>query len=142
MPVPSSYTEGTLATFCENVLGAVADVLELSALAGDFAEAVNSALLEYGTTDISTITGSENIRKLRMLAAVEAWRTAVTECSGDFDLSAGGASYKRSQVHAQALKSLELALQAAQEFISGYEVGTGELVWKQDPYQYRPDDER
>ena len=142
MSIPASYTEGTLASYCEDVLGALAVVLELTAAGGDFAEAVNSALLEYGVTDISSITGSENIRKLRGLASVEAWRVAVTESAGDYDFSAGGASYHRSQVHKQALEGFKLADTAAQEFANNYEVGTGLLVWKQDPYQYRPDDER
>src|SRR5690349_20973513 len=112
MPVPSSYTEKPLAEYMHVKLGNVAKALDLHFPPdgpGDYAEAVTDALLAYGTEDVSAISGSTGIQKVRALAMVAAWRHVVTNFAALFDFSADGASYNRSQLFKQAKESLQLA---------------------------------
>lgn len=142
MSVPASYTESGLAQFMESTLAATAGVLSLAAADGDFDEAVNSVLLAYGQTDISQISGSSNIMKLRLLARVEAWRLALATVSGDFDFEADGGRYSRSQMHKQIKSNLTQAESDAMAYLPDYQVSAQDIVWTQDPYQWREDDER
>jgi hypothetical protein len=144
MTVPTSYTEQTLGQFMQARLGKVARVLQLTAGpndAGDFQEAVNDALLACGTEDISTITGMENIQKIRALALVAAWQYVVTNFVALYDFSADGASYDRSQLFKQAKEALQLAQQAALPYDSSYSAQIVEVDHIHDPYSYRPEEE-
>src|SRR5688500_72219 len=99
MAVPASYTEKTLAEFMHVSLGKTAKALAINFGpndAGDYAEAVNDALLAYGTNDIGTISGFANIMKLRALARVYAWQHVVNNFATLFDFSADGGQYSRS----------------------------------------------
>lgn len=143
MAAPASYTEDTLAQYMESVLGPVAGALAYTA-PDSYKEAVNEALLDYGADGIASITGRENIRKLRVLARVQVWRQVVAAVSGDFDFSADEGDYSRSQVQEMALKALEIAEQEAMALgaIPGYVVGIDAVKHIHDPYAYRPDEER
>lgn len=144
MAIPTSYTETTLGQYMQTMLGAVARALALNAGpndAGDFAEAVNDALLAYGTDDISTITGIASITKIRALARVTAWQFVVTNFSALYDFSADGSSYNRSQLFKQTKEALVLAEQAALPYDAAYAVQVTAIDHKQDPYAYRPEDE-
>src|SRR5512138_337717 len=116
MPIPASYTEKTLAEYMHAMLGKTAKALDLHFGpndAGDYVEAVNDALLAYGTEDIGAISGIRNIKKLRSLALVCAWQYVMNNFTALYDFSADGAKYDRSQMVANARKSLELAEAAA-----------------------------
>jgi hypothetical protein len=138
MPAPSVYTEAELAAYMHSVLGAVAAALGYTA-PGSYQEAVNETLLAYGVDDIADAT---DIRKLRMLARVQAWQLAANDTAGDMDFKAGSTSFSRSQVHEQVLKNLSEAQVDALCFDPSYQVESGSLDWIHDPYQYRPEDER
>lgn len=147
MAAPSSYTEITLGQYMHGVLGPVAaalDYTEPSADAGDYQNAVDEALLNYGADAIADVSGRENIRKLRALARVQVWRQVIAAVTGDFDFSADGGRYDRSQVHEMALKSLAIAEQEAMELgaLPGYVVGVDAVQHIHDPYRYVPDEER
>jgi hypothetical protein len=142
MSVPAIYTESTLAQYMEGTLGSTSGVLSMAAADGDFDEAVNSALLTYGQTDISQITGSDNIAKLRTLARLEAWRVALASAAGDFDFEADGGRYSRGQIHTRIVDNLARAEIDALVYLPGYQVGAQAITWTQDPYQWREDDER
>lgn len=147
MAAPTSYTEIALATYMHGILGPVAAALSYSAPAGDpgaYQNAVDEALLDYGADDISTISGRENIRKLRVQARVQVWRQVIAAVTGDFDFSADGGSYDRSQVHEMALKSLAIAEEEAMALgaLPGYVVGIDKVKHIHDPYAYVPDEER
>lgn len=144
MSIPAAYTEKTLGQYMQTLLGKVAGALALTAGpadAGDFAEAVNDALLAYGTSDISTITGLANITKLRALARVAAWQYVVTNFAALYDFSADGGSYSRSQLYKQAKESLALAQQAALPYDPLYQAQVIAVDQTHDPYTYRPEDE-
>jgi hypothetical protein len=144
MPVPNSYTEKTLGQYMQTMLGKVARVLELNAGpndAGDFVEAVNDALLVYGTEDISTISGIANLMKLRALARVAAWQYVMNNFAALYDFKADDSSYNRSQLFKQAKESLALAQQAALNYDPAYQVQVVAVDQTHDPYRYRPESE-
>lgn len=147
MTIPSSYTEKSLAEYMHSagVLGHVATVLGLAvgvSDAGSYAEAVNETLLVYGEDDITDITGSDNLRKLRGLARVQAWKMVVGNFAALYKFSADGGTYDRNQLFEQARKALEIAEADAIQWLPEYAVLTGKLDPIHDPYRYLPDDER
>jgi len=145
MPAPTSYSEDDLAAYMLQELGDVGQDLALSATAnatgdlGDFTEPVNDVLLDFGTDDITTISGSADIRGLRALAAVHAWRLARKRAAARYDQADGTQSLKRSQVFGMIDKNLSLAEDIAAAL--GYGSPASQLVIKvghihyvQDPY--------
>ena len=144
MAVPASYTEKTLAEFMHVSLGKTAKALAINfgpEDAGDYAEAVNDALLAYGTDNIATISGMANIQKLRVLARVHAWQYVVNNFAALYDFSADGGSYHRSQMFKQAKESLALAQLAALPYDPAYQVNVVAIDHTQNPYRYRPEEE-
>lgn len=106
MPIPSSYTEDSLALYMrDGVLKTIAGVLGLTGTA-DFAEAVTSAQLGYG---VSAIADATDIAKLRAWAAVAAWELAQTVAASDYRYSADGASFDRQQVFEHITTMLDAA---------------------------------
>jgi hypothetical protein len=144
MAVPASYTEKTLAQFVHVSLGRVAKALALNFGpndAGDYAEVINDTLLAYGTENIASITGVDNIQKLRTLAKAAAWQHVVNNFAALYDFSADGGQYSRSQMFKQAKESLELAQRAALPYDTAYQVKVVAIDHKQDPYRYLTEDE-
>jgi len=141
MPVPTSYTETTLADFMHDALGNVAGALGYSSPTS-YSEAVNDTLLAYGTDDISTISGQANIIKLRALSKVFAWRKAVGDLSSRYKFSADGGSYERQQMFENAKATLAMLEEAALVYDTNYAVITRKVDHIHDPYQVRNLDER
>ena len=133
MALPTSYTEVSLRTYIHDVLGAVADALDWNEGDRVLQEAAYETLFSYGTSDISTITGRANIRKLRCLARREAWRAVVTEVASDFDFMNEAGEIKRSQVFSQAQKAFAQANADALAYDDQYNV-TVETTTYSDPY--------
>jgi len=129
MAAPTSYTEQTLADFMLTCLQDVATQLGWTALA-DVQEAINETLLAYGVT---TIAGATDIRKLRALARREVWHQVASATAGDYDFTADGATYNRSQVHAQALQEFQAASADAGAF-EGFQVEATAVEYEHDPY--------
>lgn len=131
MPVPTAYTEDSLAAFMHAALRDVATALGWSVAAGDYDEPVTDALIAYGEDDIADAT---DIQKLRALARVAVWQAAVDATVGDYDFSADGGSYSRSQLHAQALARLAQAQQQAAAYMDDMLVGTATITHHNDPW--------
>ncbi len=112
MPIPTSYSEKTLAEYMHTMLGKTAKVLDLHFDPngpGDYAEAVNDTLLAYGTDDITTIGGISAIMKLRTLAKAFAWLYVVNNFVALYNFSADGGKYDRNQMYEAARKMYEAA---------------------------------
>jgi hypothetical protein len=110
MASPTSYTEIDLAVYMASIAGEIMTYLGWTAEENQVAEAVNETLLAYGTDDISTITESTNIRKLRAVARREIWRAIVNALASFIDYSApDGQALKESQLQTQAAAALALA---------------------------------
>jgi hypothetical protein len=142
VPVPIVYTEGTLAAFIHQVLGPVADALTWSVGAGSYDEIINETLFKAGQTDLSLIVTQEDIRKLRTLARLEAWRAVVDQSASDISFEADGGRYSREQFHKMAAENFAKAESAAAEYDDRYRVGLDRLDFKHDPYRYRDEENR
>lgn len=134
MALPASYTEQTLAAYMVGAIGRLAGVLSLDG--GDFFEAVNDTLLDYGVDDVGSAT---NIRKLRAIARYHAWRAAVAQATGLYDFQADDGRFSKKQVYDQALAGLALAeSDALAEGLAllggGYAVVKGSIAFDGDPY--------
>lgn len=114
MAIPSSYTELELQDYMTEITAAISGVIGLTA--SDFYQAVNETLLSYGVDDIASAT---DIRKLRTLARVEAWRYVADSTVAEYDISRDSGestvSDKRSQLHMQAVKRLDAARADAEQ---------------------------
>lgn len=144
MPIPTAYTEKTLAEYMHTQLGKVAAALSLhpdSDGAGDYEEAVNDAILAYGAENLTGITGVENIRKIRALAMVAVWQVVVNNFAAYYDHSSDGASYNRDQLFKHAKESLDLAKATAAQYDTQYFATITSIDRRQDPYAYRPEEE-
>lgn len=98
------------------MLGALGELGAMLALTtASFTEAVNETLLAYG---VAVIANATDIRKLRALAKVEAWKVALTAAGGRIDWSEAGASFKQSQYRSAAEAGLKLVRFEAME--AGY----------------------
>jgi len=147
MAIPSSYTEKTLAEYMHVSLGKTAKALDLHFDPngpGDYVEAVNDTLLDYGTDDITTITGLDAIKKLRMLAVASAWQFVVNNFVALYDFSADGGRYNRNQLFTNAQKMLETA---AGVVAANYGTGSNTIRIRKvdhihDPYTVRDRTER
>lgn len=143
MPAPASYTEAQLAVYMLAELGDVGADLGLSTdtsgslLYGDLTEPVNDVLLDYGTDDIASISGTENIRGLRALGAVHAWRLAQKRAAARYDVADGTQNLKRSQVFGAINKQLAAAESIAAAL--GYGAAGGKLVVKVGAVRYVED---
>lgn len=110
MPIPSSYTEDSFESFLHRILGAdeVAKALGWEAQF-DYDECLIETLLTYGVSDITTITASADIRKLRAIGRVEVWRQVMEMTSADYDIKIEGETFSRSQFHEHATAMYQLA---------------------------------
>ena len=142
MSVPTSYTEADLKAFVHTTLGATATALGWSVAGGSYDETVNETLLAYGQTDISQISGTANIRKVRALARLMAWRAAVAGLAGYNDIRDGQTALSLSQLQAQALNALRQAEADAAQYDDSYRVGVDKVTYIHDPYTYLPDEAR
>jgi hypothetical protein len=140
MALPVAYTETTLGQYMHTELGAIAGVLGYVnpvADAGNYAEAVNDVLAELKITNLSEVT---DIRKLRVLAKLYAWKMAAKGLSSKYDFSSDGESYHRSQMHKQALESIEMIMDECLSLgLLGYSASFQDVEYLNDPYGYPKD---
>lgn len=110
--IPTSYTVSSFAEYiADEVLGHVADVLEWDTTddLAIYEDILDEALLQLGYTDVSSVSGDENIRKLRMFGRIEAWRKVQSNSCGDINMGAEGGNYQREQVFVMAGQQLDSA---------------------------------
>lgn len=112
MPVPTVYTEQTLAEFMMQELKNSASDLGWTTADpdGDYQEAITETLLLYGVADVSEAT---NIRKVRALARVAIWESATKASVPNTDSSQDGMSNSDSQVYDHSYAMWEEAKQQA-----------------------------
>lgn len=109
MAVPTAYTATSLAVYLKYVPGDLLDVLGWDTDSPQVQEAVNDALLEYGETDVASISGTDAARRLRALGRRAIWRSIIQATAHWYSLTDNGQKLERQQVHAQALKAYEQA---------------------------------
>jgi hypothetical protein len=110
MPLPTSYSEDAFAEYLERDLGEVATSIGWDAGSLQVLEAVNDALLQYGTTDITGVVGSSALRTLRALGSRAIWRAVVKHVATRYDFTdIGQQKFTRSQIQEMALAALKVA---------------------------------
>lgn len=137
MAQPTSYTEATLKSYMDTVIGEMADVLGWTVGAGDFDESLNDALNLYGEQTIGDISGQANIQKLRALARVAVWRNVKQAVAAFFNFrDPAGAQYSRAQLREAAEAALVDAESEAMAngWLDAYEVDMLEIEYEHDPY--------
>jgi len=104
MAISSYADEAALAGYMHRVLGRdeLAQALDWSVARDDYQDAVDETLLVMDVTDVSTVTATTDLRKLRAVARAEVWRLVMSRTAGDYDVSLDGDSYKRAQLHKHA----------------------------------------
>lgn len=135
MAVPTSYTAEDFGTYLLGRLGHTATGLgwATGANGGDFEEVINDTLIQMGLTDIANVTAAR-IPELRALAQVHLWTAVAESVAGDFDFSADGASYSRSQLQEHAQAMLEKAETRAMQYDPSYQVTGHPAKYHRDPY--------
>lgn len=88
------------------------------------------------TLGASSEAEETNVIKLHAIAIYLLWKKALETVSLDYDFSADGASYKRSDLHSQVLKNLEIAESEAMVYLPYYQAEIGTITDTGDPYSY------
>lgn len=144
MGVPAQYSEAMLAEYQVSALGELASVLGWDAGTAQVQEAVTDTLLDYGASDITSISGTDNIRKLRALSRLSIWRAVAGATAGFYSFTdVASQKFDRDKVHKQALAMLEVAQNEARAL--GADPTYSVSVWsvqRTDPYIVVPDEER
>ena len=141
MSLPDQYTEDSLAGYMHDLLGKVAQVLGYAVgagTAGSYQEAVNATLLRYG---VSSLDAALDLRKLRALAALEAWNKACADLAALYPFALDQARYERGEMFKQAELQRAGALREALEWDPGYQVRVSQGQPLQDPYASRKEAE-
>jgi hypothetical protein len=109
MPVATAYTESTLASYLDEALGPMADVLGWSVGANSYQVPISRAMRSLGLADVTTVTAAADLAALEAVALREAWRLVVQHLATRYDISLDQQSLKRSQLQAMAKEALILA---------------------------------
>lgn len=133
MPVPTSYTEAEFADYLQRKLGSLATALNWTSSKQSFDEIIIDTLNALGVSNIEDVQEAE-IPKLRALGVVFLWRAVKGEVSGDYDFSADGASYSRSQVFGHAERMLTQAESDAAQYLDLLTVKSARVTYHRDPY--------
>lgn len=133
MPVPTSYTEAEFADYLQRAMGGLSGVLEWTSDRQSFDEVIIDTLNAMEVVNVEDVPESE-IPKLRALGKVYLWKSISVEMSADYDFSADGASYSRSQVFEHAQRMLSQAEIDAADWLITSKVGVAKATYHRDPY--------
>lgn len=137
MAPPSGYTEATFYAYLKGVIGGFSGLLAWTSQA-HYQAAIDETMLALGVSDITTITGSQGIRRLRAFGRREVWRAVAQAMT--VKLNDGGADRALSDKINFALSLAEN--ECRQWGDGGWAIGVDTITASQDPYVYLPDDER
>lgn len=131
-----------LASYMHRVLGNTATVLDLSPANGDYDEAVSDAVAAYGADDVSSISGRDNLRKLRALARREVWRAVRDSTAAHYRFAADNQTFDRQQIHEHAADMFRQAEIDCYEFGVNYAAEVDRVHFVHDPYAFVEDQDR
>ena len=107
MAATAFSTELALAKFMHDVLGMsdLGQQLGYDPDKGDYGEAVDETLLAVGVSDVSAVTGTQGLRRLRAAARVELWRMVMGRTAGKHQRGLDGTARSEHQIfdHARAM---------------------------------------
>jgi hypothetical protein len=137
MAAPTSYTEAELKAYIHASLAGVAEVFGWTVAGGSYDEMVNDALLALGHSDIASVSGVQDVSRLRTVARLMAWRAVVEQSSMNFDFSADGGSYSRSQVNEMARERVSALETETAGYLGTFAAHTQPVKYAHDPYTER-----
>ncbi len=105
MPLPTSYTEDTFATYLHSRFAAYADIFGWSIAGNSYDEIINDTLLMIGASDITTLT---DIESLRVVGQLMLWRAAMDAAGAYYDFRVDTGDFKRSQMFKAIQSRLEI----------------------------------
>ena len=112
MAVATTHTQVSLEAYAARLLGPLAAVLGITSNT----DVVNEALLEYGVTDATEISGVAETKLILACVAYRQWEYVTQITNGKFDLTDSGTDLSLSQINEQARASAKYAL----ELVSRY----------------------
>ncbi|HXI15486.1 MAG TPA: hypothetical protein VNM48_03870 [Chloroflexota bacterium] len=136
MPLPTSYSDASLAEFMAAVVGSAADPLAWTVASGTYDEPVLDAIILYGG-GITAVSQATDIPKLRTVARYAVWRAVADATSGLVDIATDQDSFKLSQVSKQATAALDRSTAALEQLGIGQPAITitrGRLAGRPDAY--------
>lgn len=118
MALPSSWTEGSLIAALEAELEPVMTDLGLDAMDAIATAAGTDVPAVLGVSSVASVTygAVADVIKVLVIGRWAAWQKAVDAASVKFDLKAGSADLKQSQMWAQLSARLESARTAAMRY--------------------------
>ncbi len=114
MGVPTAYTEEGFLELLLRFLSDIGVFLGWTVETPEIGEALTETLLSYGKSDIAEAT---DIRKVRALGRLEAWRAASEALASRYDHESEGEKDALSKLHAQALAQLKEAKLGAATYL-------------------------
>lgn len=97
----------------------------------EYSVIVDDCLEVYG---VATEVEATDTKKLHAIARYKTWEKVLVEVSQDYNFSADGGNYSRSQIYEMAKQNYLLALNDAQTYLSEYQIEIGEVIDNQNPY--------
>jgi hypothetical protein len=141
MAIPTTYTEAEFKAYLHTAMGAVATSLGWTVAGGSYDEILNDTLAIYGTNDIAAVSSVNASVKLRELGKLAAWRQVVTETATDYNFSADGGKYDRSQVNEMARARVSDLEYSTAQYRAENAVHTQRIDFIHDPYAERDQSE-
>jgi hypothetical protein len=109
MPPATAYTESTLASYLDDALGPMADVLGWSTSANSYNLPISRTLRALGLSDVTVVTAAADLAALEAVALRETWRLVVQHLATRYDFSRDQQSLSRSQMQKMAKEALQIA---------------------------------
>jgi hypothetical protein len=122
MPAPSSYTESSLKTFMVGVLDSVATDLGLTTASTSIGNAVTAVERLLDVSDVAALT---DMSVLEAAATWKSWEVALGVATTKYDLKAGTADLKRSQMFASLNEKVSDAETAYYAAVSASDAASG-----------------
>jgi hypothetical protein len=140
--LPTSYTEATLKAYLHAEIYDVAGALGWSVSGGSYDEAVNDALYLAGLSSIESATSAVAVYQLRKLGLLAVWRRVVAAVAADYNFSADGSSFSRSQVFDQAKQCVRTLEHETASYRADNVVNVRPIDYVHNPYQERTIEDR
>jgi hypothetical protein len=124
----------SLLTYMQSYLGNLESLLGWTSTSYDFP--IAETLEKYG---VALEADATDLKKLHAIGKVELWRAALRSVSFNYNFSADGASFSRSQIFDMVQKNYLDALTDAMVYLPEYQIEIGQITTTQEnPYEFYP----
>ena len=106
--VPTTISEYDVVSYLRADLGGMVDTFGWTTADGASDIAVE-AMSVSDVSSLASVSGADAVRRFRVILRAVAWRRVCSLTAGDFDFSADGGRYDRSQIHGHAMEQARAA---------------------------------